>query len=239
MNQTPTYESIPHAEILTDTVMVEIIAPESMPEGYKFSTEYNGVVFHAIVPAGGVKKDQSFKVPFNPHTPISVGRWKDDIFACTRYGIFHPSFVYACCCPLVLLGQVMTRLKLNWMGDEAPMEEWTKTFRNLIYVTIIFAVLSTILAPTDPSKDSSALGNFVNFIYTIYSIMTMMKVQRLVRARNNIPEEIPYEDCLASTFCGCCTVSQLARQTANYDIEEGDFFSPNGLTTVSAPVLVV
>lgn len=29
--------------------MVEIIAPESMPEGYKFSTEYNGVVFHAIV----------------------------------------------------------------------------------------------------------------------------------------------------------------------------------------------
>jgi hypothetical protein len=29
--------------------MVEIIAPEAMPEGYKFSTEYNGVIFHAIV----------------------------------------------------------------------------------------------------------------------------------------------------------------------------------------------
>lgn len=29
--------------------MVEIIAPESMPEGFKFSATYDGVVFHAIV----------------------------------------------------------------------------------------------------------------------------------------------------------------------------------------------
>lgn len=133
----------------------------------------------------------------------------------------------------------MTRLKLNWIGDEAPVEEWTKTFRNLVYGTVIYAVLSTIFAPTNASEDSSPVGNLVNFIYTIYSIIVMMKVRKLVRMKNNIPEEIPYEDCLASTFCGCCTVSQLARQTANYDVEEGDFFSPNGLTTVSTPVLIV
>jgi len=109
----------------------------------------------------------------------------------------------------------------------------------MTYATIIFTVLSTIVAPADPSEDSSVLASLVNFIYTMYSIITMMKVRRLVRVKNNIPEGIPYEDCLASTFCGCCTVSQLARQTANYDIEEGDFFSPNGLAVQSSPVLLV
>jgi Cys-rich protein (TIGR01571 family) len=133
----------------------------------------------------------------------------------------------------------MTRLQLNWLGDEAPVEEWRRTFRNMTYATIIFTVLSTIVAPADPSEDSSVLASLVNFIYTMYSIITMMKVRRLVRVKNNIPEGIPYEDCLASTFCGCCTVSQLARQTANYDIEEGDFFSPNGLAVQSSPVLLV
>lgn len=139
----------------------------------------------------------------------------------------------------MLLGQVMTRLKLNWLGDEAP-EEWKSTFKKMAYATIVFAVLSTIFAPADPSEDTSIPGSIVNMIYSVYLIITMAKVRRLVRERNNIPEEIKYEDCLASTFCGCCTVSQIARQTANYDCVEGSFISPDGLSPpVANPVLLV
>lgn len=235
------YESIPRAELLnTEILMVDIMAPESMPEGYKFSASYDGIVFHAIVPAGGVKKGQVFKVPFNAEVPLTIGRWKDDLFACTRFGIFHPSFVYAWCCPLMLLGQVMTRLKLNWLGDEALVDEWKSTFKNMTYATIAFAVLSTVFTPASPCEDTNIPGSIVNMIYSVYLIITMTKVRKIVRQRNNIQEEIKYEDCLASTFCGCCTVSQIARQTANYDCVEASFISPDGLyPPVASPVLLV
>ena len=44
--------------------------------------------------------------------------WRDNIFACKRYGLLHPFLLYALCCPFVLLGQIMTRLKLDWKGDK-------------------------------------------------------------------------------------------------------------------------
>ena len=48
--------------------------------------------------------------------------WKDDIFDCFQYGVCHPSFCMAFSttfCLGCMMGQVMMRLRLNWLGNPA------------------------------------------------------------------------------------------------------------------------
>lgn len=70
-------------------------------------------------------KGQRLIVPFNLEASNSVGMRKDDLFACTRYGLCHPSLICACFCPFILLGQIMTRLKLDWKGNRVERDEYT------------------------------------------------------------------------------------------------------------------
>ena len=97
---------------------------------------------------------QYFVAPFNPQeyqaTSYSSSSWKDDWTACTWYGACHSSFMNALCCPLILLAQVMTRLKLDWRGESAPARDWVKTFPMFVYITTIgYFIVSTIFAPVD------------------------------------------------------------------------------------------
>jgi len=252
------YGAVPVAEAVQ---IVEVTAPANMPEGFKFDAVHNGIPFAVIVPAGGVQEGDIIQVPFDPTntgTASSViGRWKDDLFACTRHGIFHPSFLSACFCQLCLLGQVMTRLKMNWMAQPAPPEEVKKTFRNMIIVTVAMGITAATFTPeitidmdaegnpTFVTKDPSFLYSFLQFTYFVYIMYVMMKVRKAVRERDSIPVGKcgSFEDVCCAYWCGCCTTSQMARQTANYDDDQAAFFTSDGLTGLtvptSTPIMVV
>lgn len=233
-----TYGAVP-AEPLEATLMVEVTAPATLKEGYKFKAIFEGTTFLAEVPAGGVTEGQTLTVPFNPTSTVN-GSWKDDIFACTRYGLCHPSIVNACCCQLVLLGQVMTRLKLDWLARPAPEGQWSNTFKIMVYITVVYAILSIVLSPVSPDTEPNTLYNITNFFLGIFMLIVVMRVRGIVRARNNIPETrcIGYEDCCCSFWCSCCTVSQLARQTCDYDVKDARFFTNDGIEPMS-PVVIV
>lgn len=240
------YGSIPTAEaVLEEEVpMVQVIAPAHMTEGFKFRAVYDGVQFPVVVPAGGCQKGQVLTVPFNPKaSELPTHAWKDDIFDCTKYGILHPSFLTACCCPLILLGQIMTRLKLDWLARDATESQWKQTYMTMVYIAIGYFIVNMILSPTDPEAPPSPIYNLVVCVYTAFSIYVLMKVRQRVRENDRIKEErcAGCEDFLCAAFCGCCTVSQLARQTADYDLDEGVFFSPDGLPVVpdAPPVMNV
>merc|ERR1719330_2065941 len=105
--------------------MVQVVAPADLPEGYKFNAMYEEQIFPVEVPSGGLTKGEKLVVPFDPSLVVDggvTGRWKDDLFDCFKYGPCHASVLNACCFPLILLGQIMTRLKLDWLGDPAPTE---------------------------------------------------------------------------------------------------------------------
>jgi len=170
-----------------------------------------------------------------------MGAWKDDIFACSRYGICHPSLIFACCCPLVLMGQVMTRLKLDWFARSAPAGEWTKTFSTLVYITIAYIVLTIIFSPADPEEEPGPFYNLFSFLYGVLSLVLITKVRGVVRARHQIPETrcIGCEDFCCAFWCGCCTVSQLARETTDYDTQEARYFTNDGLPPDPTTVMIV
>jgi Cys-rich protein (TIGR01571 family) len=194
-----------------------------------------------LKPEGGVKSGQNFSAPFKSKEAqaSATSSWKDDWADCTRYGILHPSFLNACMCPLILLGQTMTRLKLDWLGDPAPAGEWTKTFPTFAYITIAYFILSIILSPDD-DDDCSSLYNVVNVLYEAFVVFIIFKVRHNIRARKKIPETRCFgcEDICCAFFCGCCTTSQMARETTDYDEEDAYYFSNTGLVP-SETVMIV
>jgi Cys-rich protein (TIGR01571 family) len=164
-------------------------------------------------------------VPFNPNANTdSVGLWKDNLFACTRYGLAHPSFLSAYFCPLILLGQIMTRLKMDWRGNETSTVEWNKTFRTMLLIAIFCKIIIII------DISGSDLASAVIFCYVIYVWYLLVKVRKHIRDRDRIPADHGvFGDACKSYFCTCCSVSQLARQTANYDVANASFFTQDGL----------
>jgi Cys-rich protein (TIGR01571 family) len=243
MTKDATYGAIPTAEALP---MVEVTAPANLQEGYKFTAVYEGVEFPVIVPAGGCTKGEVLIVPFKGGSAASRSGWKDDIFACTRYGIFHPSLILACCCRPFLLGQVMTRLKLDWKGN--PDGEWKKTFRIMCYVFGAYLILSLFFTPANISYDDGVaqeeqnpLWQFVSFVLFVFMVYLISKVRKTIRERDQISEErcVGCEDVVCACCCACCTVSQMARQTADYDVTEGHYFTSDGLPPPPTPVIIV
>lgn len=254
MSSKVSYEAVGTAEpVVEGNILVQVESPADLPEGYTFEASYEGQVFPVQVPPGGLKKGEKYNVPFDPTTAstsvtatVSTRKWKDDLFDCFNFGICHPSFLNAIFCPLVLLGQIMTRLRLDWAGDPAPADSWSKTFRIMLYVTVGYMVVGTILAPADLDEveDGAAADHptydLVTSLYGAFILFVTFKVRKYVRERDQIPEERcgGCEDFCCSFWCGCCVVSQMARHTADYDREPAQFCSKTGVPT-EVPVMVV
>jgi Cys-rich protein (TIGR01571 family) len=174
--------------------------------------------------------------PFAALDTAPRGSWKDGLCDCFKFGIFHPSLLNACCCPQILMGQVLTRMRMNWLGLPAPEMDWRMTFRRVVIIVIVSYVLSFILQPPGPDVITtddgtvtiipndgplwrSILYNILTTAFVLYTVIVLMRLRAAVRAKYEIPTKRcgTMEDCCCAFFCVCCTVSQLARQTANYE----------------------
>lgn len=240
-------ESLPVAQSLP-VEMVEVVAPGTLSAGYTFQASYNDVVFPVTVPPGGVLEGQRIVVPFTNHettselTPFAAidtaphGQWKDSLCSCCKYGPFHPSLWNAFCCPQILMGQILTRMRMNWLGSSAAEYDWHMTFRRIAIIVIVYFILSLILQPSSTevftAQDGTVtvinhegplwetiLYNLLTVSFGMYTLIVMIRLRAAVRAKYEIPTRHcgVMEDFCCTFFCGCCTVSQMARQTANYE----------------------
>ena len=67
------------------------------------------------------------------------------------------------------------------------------------------------------SEENSNLLQAIKYVWYWATILVLMKLRRAVRRAYKIPQQCGIVgDCCYSIFCTCCTVSQLARQTADY-----------------------
>lgn len=119
----------------------------------------------------------------------------------------------------------MTRLKMDWAGHVSKdPDEWKKTFRTLLILGIFkYIVFDDVENPLHAS---------LTILYVIYLTYLLVRVRKYIRDRDGISEDHycgKFGDCFMAYCLPCCTVSQLARQTANYDIEAGYFMTQDGL----------
>lgn len=249
--------------------LVEVTAPATLDAGYSFPAVYNGTTFSVTVPTGGVKAGQKMMIPFQPSvseiTPLVTsgdtaphGSWKDGLCDCCTLGLCHPSLLNAYCFPQILMAQVLTRLKLDMFANEAPEAEWRMTFKRILILIVFYFIFTSIFScPADEVEvgedgnitviESScptwqrSLSSVVTTAFFFYTLIVLVKTRGAVRARYEIPEKncVGMEDCCCAFWCGCCTVAQLARQTADYDQKRAVCCSDTGLPPALAPAFIV
>jgi len=257
-------------------ITVEIEAPSNLPEGYEFDAKLNGSTFKVVVPKGGVVKGQRFHVPVtlqNTSKPSEgqvskkpVGKWRDGLCDCFSLGCFHPVCCLAYWCTPILMGQVLGRSGLDWLGSPTTAANAATTCKKTTLIAVISFVLTTwyfvyqfqyvgllmdyianlnanlnansnespYYPPPQPTDPTPPMLKAATFMACIYIMVVVIRLRYNLREQHAIPERncIGCEDCCVAYWCGCCTISQMARHTADYSEERAYCCTDNGLDPV-------
>lgn len=122
--------------------------------------------------------------------------------ACCGLGCCHPTIWMAYCCPMILLGQVMHRLKLTWSGREADnAAESGSTFRIMFWFGVFWVTLRLYqyvlpMALADENGELDENASMISFVFNVllmsifvFYLLIMCKVRRYIRGKYQIPEQ--------------------------------------------------
>mmetsp|Transcript_899 Transcript_899/g.1423 ORF Transcript_899/g.1423 Transcript_899/m.1423 type:complete len:323 (+) Transcript_899:149-1117(+) len=169
-------------------------------------------------------------------TTNNTGVWKDGLCDCCSEGCCHPSLCNSMFFRQILMGQVLTRMRMTWCGNRASRDEYKKTFSTLLVLTISYWIFWWFFHCHDHGRNCYGprqyIMNVVNFVWVVYTMVVMIKLRKAVRDRYKIPQKHcrGCEDCCCVFFCSCCTMAQLARQTADYNQQRAYCCTETGLS---------
>jgi Cys-rich protein (TIGR01571 family) len=235
-------------------LMVTVRAPASLPSGYTFEALLNDDPerkFLCEVPEGGVEEGQTFMCPLpasvrDDRIQAPTGRWKDGLFDCFSPGICHPSWLCAFFCSKISMAQIMTRMSLTWLGEPGQFAATQNTFKVVVLLFASYVIYSTSLevatieyGPTNAPTWLIVLKSVGSVLFGIWSLYSLCRTRQSVRNQYSIPEEHCHgcEDLCCAFFCTCCTLSQMARHTGEYETYTGTCCTKTGLPP-GAPLTV-
>jgi Cys-rich protein (TIGR01571 family) len=153
------------------------------------------------------------------------GTWRTKLFSCFIGCTEHncAPFWMGFCCTSIMYSQVMTRMKLDFVGDPGFPEEVKNTF---LYIAVL-----TLVGWAFP---------IFWLCVIVFTIFLGTRLRNYMRQKYHIPTGQcgVMEDCMCSTFCGCCSAIQMARHTHDEHTYPGELFKANGLP-LNAPELDV
>lgn len=214
-------------------LMITVTAPSALPAGYTFEAYVNDDKtrpFSCEVPEGGVTEGQVFMVPLPPsgreRINAPTGTWKDGLCDCCSVGICHPSLCCAIWCDQILKAQIMTRMSLTWLGEPGQRISTKETFKVVVMLFIAYTIFSFALEvatldmdPADVPVPIVVLKALGGFFFGLWSIYSLCRTRQSIRRQYSIPEErcVGCEDLCCSFWCTCCTLTQMARHTGEYE----------------------
>lgn len=145
----------------------------------------------------------------------------------------------------VLLGQVMHRLKLTWLGSEGGTSAQTAaTFKVALGITVAYQVAVQIpglallsMDDEDISEEDTVIAfsaqHVIKVAFVVLLLVVTCRTRGHIRSRYAIPEThcrgSGFEDFCCAVWCTACTVAQMARHTADYDTYAGTCCSETGV----------
>ena len=140
-------------------------------------------------------------------------------------------------------------MNMTWDGKITASEEYKKTFKIVLIIALVNYLIISIYSCSEvlpeesedgevimvPNPDCPSwqanLTSWVTFFFGIYVLIVMIRLRMAIRSQYSIPEEscVGCEDCCCVAFLGCCSLVQMAHQTADYESEEAYFLSTTGL----------
>jgi len=281
-DETPKAEAVAVASVGMPNIeakqTVEVVAPADLSGGYQFSVDVNGRAMVVAVPEGGVKKGQRFyahvlhqdeemgKVTGGGHG-IPVGAWRDGICDCCVHGCCHPVCCLSYWCQPLALGQLMTRMGLDFCATPSTRRYGMSPFKFMLLTLIAYICIDQALSllvmqyfTTEVNYDQNgnpvyqqnggepipgwanfvmALRYVIQFCYGIYILIVAIKTRAYIRNKYAIPEQYcsGCDDCCLVFWCGCCSTSQMLRHTADYRTYNAACCTETGLPA-TAPAVV-
>ena len=175
-----------------------------------------------------------------PRIQAPTGQWKDGLFQCFKHGVCHPHIWCAFCCSKISMAQIMTRMKLTWLGEHGPRESTKNTFLVVLILLFSYAVYSTSLGigtwsyPPGNAPIFFVVAKYIGAtLFICWSVYSLMRTRQSVREQYSIPERtcVGCEDCCCAFFCTCCALSQMARHTGEYETYQGTWCTKTGLSS--------
>lgn len=234
----------PTGSVGAGEALVDVVAPANLPGGYQFEAEIEGKRFLAVVPPSGVQQGETFTCGMREldsgSSDIPVGQWKDGLYELCKFGCCHPVAWNSLFCPLIALGQIQTRIELDFLGR--PLFGSTSVSNQFMMASLVtvWGLTNVGLFVACNLKWSHGLELSVADIVAI-ALMNGVMIAFLVfvtqSTRNSLREKFmireercsDLEDICLSLACLPCTVGQMARHTANYDEYEAVCCSNTGL----------
>jgi len=235
-------------------IMINVKAPSTLPGNYTFEAFINddkNRPFIAEVPEGGVREGECFLTPLptslqEDRIQAPTGRWKDGLFDCCSLGICHPSLCCAFWCSKVSMAQIMTRMQLTWLGEHGQAVATKNTFKVVVLLLASYILFSTSLeiaslefTPATTPTTIVVMKAMGMILFGIWSLYSLCRTRQNIRRQYSIPEErcTGCEDLCCAFFCTCCTLSQMARHTGEYETYSGSYLTTTGHPH-SAPLTV-
>lgn len=140
---------------------------------------------------------------------------------------------------VVLMGQVMQRMLLTWLGEPGPIVSTKNSFKvvvTLVACYFIYALALEFATVPYTIEDTPAwlpaLKTVGSIIFSVWALYALCRTRENIRARYSIPEERcnGCEDLCCSLWCTCCTVAQVARHTGDYEDYPASCCTPTGLS---------
>jgi PLAC8 family len=134
---------------------------------------------------------------------------------------------FACCCPALVMGQMLSRMNLDFCGSPAATLQQARDAFTIVLVVFLISALGNGLLPG------------LTLVFLIYSIVFGTRLRSYMRSRYRIPTSCcidTCDDCCCVFWCGCCASIQMIRHTQPDD-KHYDCCSYNGLRP-GAPMVV-
>lgn len=176
------------------------------------------------------------------------GYWQYGLCECFKFGCFHPSFVLALCFNPCLWAQIMTRVNLTCLASPGTPKQVSGTFKK-IFTLVVLVVLAELFfgyeQELDPLSNRKIIkkNNFgigLGVVSFLFVLLIASKTRAAIRKKYNITPSYcgPFEDCCCVLFCGCCTASQMAKETVDYETTPSSCCSKNGIDR-PIPIMLV
>jgi Cys-rich protein (TIGR01571 family) len=131
---------------------------------------------------------------------------------------------------------------MTYCGNPARGQQYKRTFQTLVILTLTYWTIWFFFHCPDGECDrgrnqhhqhhqTNIVMRVTNIVWITYTTITLIKLRRSIRQTYKIPETACHgcEDCCCVLFCSCCTLSQMARQTADYNQRRALCCSDTGL----------
>jgi Cys-rich protein (TIGR01571 family) len=127
---------------------------------------------------------------------------------------------------LVLMGQVLMRMQLTWLGEPGPLVRTKNAFKVVLVIVISYFVYTLALEFASAPYTIDTVPGYIpalklagSILFSVWAVFSLCRTRESIRARYSIEETTcaGCEDLCCAFWCSCCTVAQVARHTGEYE----------------------